>query len=203
MDQRICIKFCVKNGIKCSKTLEMLKVVYGECTVSQQSVYKWYKLFTEGREEVNDDARPGRPSTWTTNENTEAEKLLRMSAYRLAHAMQFFRIFWVWSVWQRSSFQNCWILTNKPVAWPSLRKCWMTLTTIQICLKRWLHNWWRIMGIWLWRRNQSPIVPMQAHWITKTEKSTSSSIKCQGFARCFLWISWRSASGVLTTRSYG
>ena len=86
----------------------MLKVAYGECTVSQKSVYKWYKLFIEGREEVNDDARPGRPSTSTTNENTEAvkkivmenrrfllEKLLRMSAYRLAHAMQFFRIFWL------------------------------------------------------------------------------------------------------------
>ena len=65
-----------------------------------------YKLFTEGREKVNDDARPGRPSTSTTNENTEVvkkivmenrriTKLLRMSAYRLAHAMQFFRIFWV------------------------------------------------------------------------------------------------------------
>ena len=37
-----------KNGIKCSKTLEMLKVAYGKCTVSQKSVYKWYKLFTEG-----------------------------------------------------------------------------------------------------------------------------------------------------------
>ena len=44
---------------------------------------------------------------------------------------------------------------------------------------------------------------MEAHWIAKTEKSTSSSVKCQGFAHCFLWLSWRSASGVLTTRSYG
>ena len=52
----------------------MLKVAYGKCTVSQKSVYKWYKLFTEGREEVNDDARPGQPSTLTTNENTEAVK---------------------------------------------------------------------------------------------------------------------------------
>ena len=52
----------------------MLKVAYGECTVTQKSVYKWYKLFAEGREEVNDDARPGRPSTSTTNENTEAVK---------------------------------------------------------------------------------------------------------------------------------
>ena len=31
-------------------------------------------LFTEGRKEVNDDARPGRPSTSTTNENTEEVK---------------------------------------------------------------------------------------------------------------------------------
>ena len=72
-----------KNGIKCSKTLEMLKVAYGECTVSQKSVYKWYKLFTEGREEVNDDARPGRPSTSTTNENTEAVKKIVMENRRI------------------------------------------------------------------------------------------------------------------------
>ena len=83
MDQRIYIKFCVKNGIKCSKTLEMLKVAYGECTVSQKSVYKWYKLFTEGREEVNDDARPGRPNTSTTNENTEAVKKIVMENRRI------------------------------------------------------------------------------------------------------------------------
>ena len=72
MDQKICIKFSVKNRLKCSKTLEMLKVAYGECTVSQKSVYEWCKLYTEGREEVNDDARPGQPSTSTTNGNTEA-----------------------------------------------------------------------------------------------------------------------------------
>ena len=82
-DSRICIKFCVKNGIKCSKTLEMLKVAYGECTVSQKSIYKWYKLLTEGREEVNDDARPGRLSTSTTNENTEAVKKIVMENRRI------------------------------------------------------------------------------------------------------------------------
>ncbi|KYN18353.1 hypothetical protein ALC57_09349 [Trachymyrmex cornetzi] len=30
MEKRVCINFCVKNGIKCSKTLEMLTVAYGE-----------------------------------------------------------------------------------------------------------------------------------------------------------------------------
>ena len=76
--------FCVKNGIKCSKTLEMLKVAYGECTISQKIVYKWYNLFTEGREEVNDNARPGRPSTSTTNENTEAVKKIGMENRRIS-----------------------------------------------------------------------------------------------------------------------
>ena len=36
MDQRICIKFCVKNEIKCSKTLEMLTVANGETVLSKQ-----------------------------------------------------------------------------------------------------------------------------------------------------------------------
>ena len=61
----------------------MLKVAYGECTVSQKSVYKWYKLFTEAREEVNDDARPGWPSTSTTNENTEPVKKIVMKNRRI------------------------------------------------------------------------------------------------------------------------
>ena len=58
----------------------MLKVAYGECTVSQKCVYKWYKLFTEGREEVNDDARTRRHSTSTTNKNTEAVKKIVMES---------------------------------------------------------------------------------------------------------------------------
>lgn len=41
MDQRICIKFCVKNKIKCSETLEMLTVAYGETVLSK-------KMFTSG-----------------------------------------------------------------------------------------------------------------------------------------------------------
>ena len=61
----------------------MLKVAYGECTVSGKSIYKWYKLFTEGREDVDDDARPGRPSTSTTNEKTEPVKKIVMENRRI------------------------------------------------------------------------------------------------------------------------
>ena len=59
MEQRVCIKFGVKNGIQCSKALEMLTIAYGESTVSKKNVYTWYKLFQEGRENVEDEPRPG------------------------------------------------------------------------------------------------------------------------------------------------
>ena len=70
-------------------------------------VQLWHNWFKEGREDINDDARPGRPSTSKTDENIEAvkkmildsrwitisERLLMTLAYRSAHAKQFFRIF--------------------------------------------------------------------------------------------------------------
>ncbi|KAG5327041.1 GVQW3 protein, partial [Acromyrmex heyeri] len=68
MDQRICIKFCVKNKIKCADAFRMLTVAYGEATLDRSNVYRWYKMFSEGREDVNDEERAGRPSTSTTDE---------------------------------------------------------------------------------------------------------------------------------------
>ena len=67
MDQRTCIKFCVKNKIKCMDAFRMLTVAYGEATFNQSNVCRWYKMFSEGLEDVNDEERAGRPSTSTTN----------------------------------------------------------------------------------------------------------------------------------------
>ncbi|UYV61876.1 K02A2.6-like [Cordylochernes scorpioides] len=68
MDQRTCIKFCVKNEIKCADAFQMLTEAYGEATLDRSNVYRWYKTFSEGREDVNDEERAGRPSTSTTDE---------------------------------------------------------------------------------------------------------------------------------------
>ena len=68
MDQKIYIKFCVKNEIKCNKVCEMLTKAYGESAMSKTRVYKWYKCFQDGREDVEDDERP---STSTTDANVE------------------------------------------------------------------------------------------------------------------------------------
>ncbi|UYV78187.1 hypothetical protein LAZ67_16000409 [Cordylochernes scorpioides] len=77
MEQRTCIKFCVKNEIKCADAFRMLTVAYGESTLDRSNVYRWYKMFSEGREDVNDEERAGRPSTSTTDENiNEVEKMI-------------------------------------------------------------------------------------------------------------------------------
>ena len=46
----------------------MLTVVFGESTISRTQVHLWYNRFKKGREDVNDDARPGLPSNLTADE---------------------------------------------------------------------------------------------------------------------------------------
>ena len=72
MIQKNCIKVCVKNEIKYARSLEML--AYCEYTMSTTQVQLWYNGLKENRENVNDDARPGLPSTSTTDENIKAVK---------------------------------------------------------------------------------------------------------------------------------
>ena len=68
-----------KNGsknlyqIKCADTFRMLTVAYGEATLDRSNVYR-YKMFFEGREDVNDEQRTGSPSTSTTYENIDEVK---------------------------------------------------------------------------------------------------------------------------------
>ncbi|XP_018319216.1 protein GVQW3 [Agrilus planipennis] len=49
----------------------MLTVAYGEATLDRSNVYRLYKMFPEGQEDVNDEDRAGCPSTSTTDENID------------------------------------------------------------------------------------------------------------------------------------
>ena len=51
-----------KNNLFHSE-FRMLQKAFGDLTMSQKNVYKWYKDFKKGRERVDDLERPGRPST--------------------------------------------------------------------------------------------------------------------------------------------
>ena len=61
----------------------MLTKAYGESAMSKTRVYEWYKRFQDGREDVEDDERPGRPSTSTTDENVEKVKEMVMNDHRV------------------------------------------------------------------------------------------------------------------------
>ena len=81
--QRLCIKFCVANGIKCCKVIEMVEKAFGDDAMKKSAVHKWYKRFEEGREETTDEDRSGRPSTSITPENVDAVKDLVLQDRRI------------------------------------------------------------------------------------------------------------------------
>ena len=53
-----------------------LYTVYGDEASSLGTVERWPMFFREGREEVEDEAWPGRPITQTTSDNIEKVRLL-------------------------------------------------------------------------------------------------------------------------------
>ena len=56
---------------------------FGDLTMSQKNVYKWYKDFKEGRELVDDLERPGRPSASTDEQHVNQIKELVHKNLRL------------------------------------------------------------------------------------------------------------------------
>ena len=76
VEQRSAIKFCLRNEISVAKTFRVLQNAFGDLSMSQKNVCKWYKNFKEGRERVDDLERPGRPSTSTDEQHVNQIKEL-------------------------------------------------------------------------------------------------------------------------------
>ena len=60
----------------------MLTVAFGEATLELGSVYRWYKMLSEGQEDVNDKEHAGRPSMSTTDENIDKVKKMVLVSRR-------------------------------------------------------------------------------------------------------------------------
>ena len=86
-EQRCAIKFCVKLGESAAVTYEKLQRAYGEHSLSRAQVFRWHKSFLEGREQVEDERRAGRPSTSKTDDNVERVRSLVRSDRRLTLRM--------------------------------------------------------------------------------------------------------------------
>jgi len=71
VEQCVNVKFCVKLGKSSTETYDLLKKVYGDECLSRTQVFKWFKRFREGREEIGDNQCPGHPSTTKMDANIE------------------------------------------------------------------------------------------------------------------------------------
>jgi hypothetical protein len=71
VEQRVCIKFCVKLGKSAIETLEMFSDDFGEHYLSRTEFFEWYSRFKAGRMLVEDDERSGWPCISKMTENVE------------------------------------------------------------------------------------------------------------------------------------
>jgi len=87
IEQRYAIIFCVKLNKSATETFASLTQAYGDTTLSRTMVFKWPKVFKEGRENVEDDPRSGRTISSTNNENVEVMRVLMVKDRRLSVRM--------------------------------------------------------------------------------------------------------------------
>jgi hypothetical protein len=74
----VCFFFCVKLGDSATITHGKLQQVFEDDAMSRAQAFPWHKMFSEGRNLVEDEQRSGRPSTGRTGYNTaRVTELLR------------------------------------------------------------------------------------------------------------------------------
>ena len=87
IEQQINLKFLVCLGKISTELLKLLQGIYGDDTMSRTRLFKWHSRFKEGREEVEDDYRSGRPSTSRTDKTVERVRQKVWSDRRLTVRM--------------------------------------------------------------------------------------------------------------------
>ena len=73
IEQRVCLEFCVSNGITATESLKMLQKCFTESSLSRTQVFEWHKAFSEVRQVVENLSHTSRPSA-AVNDNIEKVK---------------------------------------------------------------------------------------------------------------------------------
>ncbi|GBM18035.1 hypothetical protein AVEN_75478-1 [Araneus ventricosus] len=71
IDVRAFVSYEWARGASASDIHRSLQSVYEDDVMSRQSFGRWYSMFSEGRQSVEDENRSGRPSTSTTAANAD------------------------------------------------------------------------------------------------------------------------------------
>ena len=87
MEQLLAIKFCFKVGKSEKETLQMVNAAYGDQALSRSKVFRWYGRFRDGRENIEDDSRSGRPTQCRNDNNVEMIFQLLLQKHHLSLRM--------------------------------------------------------------------------------------------------------------------
>jgi hypothetical protein len=71
IEQRVCIKFCVKLGRSATENFQILREAFGEHSLNRKAVFEWHSRFKSGRVLIEHYKISGLPSTSKTTENVE------------------------------------------------------------------------------------------------------------------------------------
>jgi hypothetical protein len=88
IEQRVCIKFCVKLGKSATETLETLCEAFGGHSLNQRAVFEWHSRFMARQVSAEDDERSGQPNTSKMTENVEKiQELIHENSPRTIHEL--------------------------------------------------------------------------------------------------------------------
>jgi len=87
VEQRLAIKFCFKAGKSATQTPQIVNAAYGDQALSRSNVFRWYGRFRDGREDIEDDLRSGRPTECRNDNNVEKISQLLLQNRRLSLRM--------------------------------------------------------------------------------------------------------------------
>jgi hypothetical protein len=59
LEQRYVIQFCEKLRKSGSETLQLLRAAYGYAVLSSAQLFRWHKVFKDGRESIEDEQHAG------------------------------------------------------------------------------------------------------------------------------------------------
>ena len=84
---------CVKLKENATETYVKLKLAYAEHFLWRAQVFRWHKVFLDGRETVEDEPRSGRPCTAKTDEHVTKMRAVMRSDRRLTERSA---VCWIW-----------------------------------------------------------------------------------------------------------
>ena len=72
-EQRIGVKFCVKLVKSATETFATPNIAHGDVAMKLAASFKWHERLKGGRQSIDDNERPGRPST--SNDGPNVNKI--------------------------------------------------------------------------------------------------------------------------------